>query len=650
VISLAALAPRVYLGITQQVDFDGYWHVFIAGQDRWKIFWREYQINPHPLLSYLLLRLSLWFGRSALVFRAVPILSGVGSIFITGKITEKLSLWPYTPAIAALAYGFALPSILLSIEVRGYMLCVCFMLASFYYFLAILDGHSHWKSRILFAVFAMLSISSHYFALFYVLACGLVAAAFDLPSWRKKSLKRVVLDLATFLPVAAFGGLSYYGHGQRRAVVQNHLIDFYFQPGRGEPLNAFLFRNAQYLFNLFSPVEVKTPAYFVIVLVGLALSAAFAVYLIRRPLLENTRAAAMALTSALILGGIIVGGITGRYPFGGFLRHQFILFPFAVMFGCVLLDRSAKAISNRRLKTALLLTVVLAVIAASAAQFYRFPRVATVMCTDEMNRFSEVFPSPSTVYLDDFSLYIFFAHHLDWNWHFLVSNAAVPTTDIYRVSKGTQQVLVVWDRSRWSVDLRDSAFYRDLAAVMRAQELRSIETFTIHDRSVPTMAESNSAIESRIKGLATAAGLCVNKPGFVTTDNAYVEFTDGPCGSNPQSPQPSVERTAETPPSTGGKNATITADPNPIVVCDGSSVGVTKLTWTSTGATTVEVHVNSPSGDLLARGGPNGTATTGKWVTYKTVFYLQDVSDGKSLTRDNTLATLAAKLTSAGCQ
>ena len=68
------------------------------------------------------------------------------------------------------------------------------------------------------------------------------------------------------------------------------------------------------------------------------------------------------------------------------------------------------------------------------------------------------------------------------------------------------------------------------------------------------------------------------------------------------------------------------------------------------GATTVEVHVNSPSGDLLARGGPNGTATTGKWVTYKTVFYLQEVSDGKSLPRDNTLATLAIKLTSAGCQ
>src|SRR6266496_1900406 len=235
-ISLAALAPRVYLGITQQVDFDGYWHVFIAGQDRWKIFWREYQINPHPLLSYLLLRISLWFGRSALVFRAVPILSGVGSIFIVGKITEKISLWRYTPVIAALAYGFALPSILISIEVRGYMLCVFFVLASFYYFLAILDGHSQWKSRILFAVFALLGINSHYFALFYVFACGLVAAAFDLLSWRKESLKRVVLDLVTFLPVAAVGGLLYYAHAQRRAVLQNHLIDFYFQPGRGEQL------------------------------------------------------------------------------------------------------------------------------------------------------------------------------------------------------------------------------------------------------------------------------------------------------------------------------------------------------------------------------------------------------------------------------
>src|SRR5437870_3439409 len=70
---------------------------------------------------------------------------------------------------------------------------------------------------------------------------------------------------------------------------------------------------------------------------------------------------------------------------------------------------------------------------------------------------------------------------------------------------------------------------------------------------------------------------------------------------------------ASLPPSTS-KNATITADPNPIQVCDGSGTGITKLNWTSVGPALVEVHVNSPNGDLLARTGANGTASTGKWV------------------------------------
>ncbi|PYS67055.1 MAG: hypothetical protein DMF73_20220 [Acidobacteria bacterium] len=114
-----------------------------------------------------------------------------------------------------------------------------------------------------------------------------------------------------------------------------------------------------------------------------------------------------------------------------------------------------------------------------------------------------------------------------------------------------------------------------------------------------------------------------------------------PTPSNPKAPAP---------PSTGAKNATITADPNPIQVCDGSGAGVTKLTWTSVGFGVVEVHVNSPNGDLLARTGANGTATTAKWVTDGMIFYLQDVSGGKSLTPENTLATFTAKVTSAGCQ
>jgi hypothetical protein len=91
----------------------------------------------------------------------------------------------------------------------------------------------------------------------------------------------------------------------------------------------------------------------------------------------------------------------------------------------------------------------------------------------------------------------------------------------------------------------------------------------------------------------------------------------------------------------------ITANPNPIQVCDGSGLGITTLSWTSTGTSVVEVHLDEPGGMLLASSGPSGTVTTGKWVGNATQFFLQDASGGFPLRPENTLATVTVYLT--GC-
>jgi 4-amino-4-deoxy-L-arabinose transferase-like glycosyltransferase len=270
-ITLVAAVPRIYRGATDHIDFDGYWHVFIAMQDNWEIFKEEYRANWHPPLYYLLLKVSLWFGRSALIYRAVSILAGVAAVFVIGKIVEKLSLRRATPAIAALAYGFALPSIMVSVEARSYMLCVFFVLASFYYFLDILDGHRHARARIGFAIFAMCAVASHYSAFFYVSACVLIAAALDVRLFRRPFAERLVLDLATFLPLGGFVAWLYYTHVRGFGRASGHLGEFYFVPGV-ESLSAFLLRNAQNLFNSFSPVSIETPVWFMAVLSGLILA------------------------------------------------------------------------------------------------------------------------------------------------------------------------------------------------------------------------------------------------------------------------------------------------------------------------------------------------------------------------------------------
>ena len=95
----------------------------------------------------------------------------------------------------------------------------------------------------------------------------------------------------------------------------------------------------------------------------------------------------------------------------------------------------------------------------------------------------------------------------------------------------------------------------------------------------------------------------------------------------------------------GGVQPTITASPNPIPVAAGQ-LGTTTLSWYAPLATTVEIHVGSPTGPAFALGGSQGSGTTGPWVTNGMTFYLQNVTDGLPLTSSNTLATVTVALTS----
>ncbi len=87
------------------------------------------------------------------------------------------------------------------------------------------------------------------------------------------------------------------------------------------------------------------------------------------------------------------------------------------------------------------------------------------------------------------------------------------------------------------------------------------------------------------------------------------------------------------------------AEPAQIVQPDHSGLGITELVWNAQAGTAVEIHVNSPSGPLFTRGGSSGRAVTPKWVKNGMEFFLQDVTDAKRLTPENTLAIVQVEVT-----
>ena len=530
-VSLVAAVPRFYLGATQFIEYDGYWHVFVATQDDWRQFYQEYQANFHPPLFYLLLKVAMWFGHTPLVYRSISLLTGVAAVFVTGKIAERFSFNRYTPVVAALAYGVALPSIIISCEVRSYMLSVFFMLVSFYYFLDVLQepGEAQTKSRTLFAVSAILAGYSHYGAFLYICACAVAAGVFDIFLFRRNLWARLARDAATFTSIAAALAYVYLTHGQPHAVVAEHLRSRYF-PSSHESLSVFLIRNSHDLFNWFSPLPVASGTPFGLVFAALIFAGGCLVYLIRRlSQAENGRAAATVLTSALLLSIMMAGGVFGKYPYGGELRQQFFLFPFAILCAAILLDRIAAAVRPRP-ASALVLSAVAAIMVSWSIAFAQYPKVHTELGTAQMNPFRKAFPAPAAVYVDQFNLINFFIHYHDWHWQFVGQSRAVPAISTYRVSRANQSFLLLRDLSRWNLDFSEQALYTDLAKCIREQQVPSLTVFYTRQQAQAVTIQEEPALGRRILALAATDSLCVSNLK-VEGIAVYADFKAGRCAT-----------------------------------------------------------------------------------------------------------------------
>jgi hypothetical protein len=89
--------------------------------------------------------------------------------------------------------------------------------------------------------------------------------------------------------------------------------------------------------------------------------------------------------------------------------------------------------------------------------------------------------------------------------------------------------------------------------------------------------------------------------------------------------------------------ASITASPNPIHVVAGAD-GATTISWNAPTAQIIQVRIGSPTGALFTDNFNSGSMQTAAWVTNGMTFYLQDVTNGKPLTSQNTLATLVVSV------
>lgn len=277
--------------------------------------WRASLVDPHPPMQFLVLRLLREFGDAPLLMRAMSLAPGVASIvalYFLGKEAQGRAAGLVMANIGAFAPG----AVVLSQALRPYSMNAFFTaLALVFFFRLLRQGPGRGRGNALgYSLFMALSMLTHYSAVMYVSACGLVWAAAVL---FRKSGTRAYAELALAqAPLAAIGLFLYFTHVTKMSffhevLVHGWLADFF--PDSPAGFLAALLGYHQWLFT-------RPLASWTLALAGLGLAA----------LALGKRKEALA---AGLLVAAAAMGLAWReiYPMGH-TRHSFSLFPVTALF------------------------------------------------------------------------------------------------------------------------------------------------------------------------------------------------------------------------------------------------------------------------------------------------------------------------------
>jgi hypothetical protein len=469
VVSVVAAAV-IRVAAHQYIEYDGWWHIFISRSDSWRNFYIDSQNTAHPPLYFLLLRTFSFLGTSRLAYRAVSIIAGLVAVFMVGKIAERITASRAIGALAAAGFGLSATNVVMSCEVRAYTLATAFMLVALYFYLRIVSLRGGLSDALGFSAAVIAGMLSLYAAAFFYVAavCTPLVIALFRPAYRHALISyfrtRWILP-ATLAAPAAVLGVAYRYRIRLWAHPLNYMPQFYFDPGRGT-WPAFVLNGVMREFNLFSPFAVTSQQ--MALPLAMALLSVAMVMLIVTLRARRVETAVPVVTLVLLIAQILSASLLQRFPFGGELRHQFLIFPFVIL-GLFSVAGVVERPAARHVILATL-TILAAVNAISGA--LRFSVQPEDLFSSEVARFRQVALPAAAVYADEFSTIGLFSQYHDWKWHFAGSDG--PNTLDYNVTKDGMSLNVVRVRNQWNLQPFDERLYRDLRRTMDRLHIRSV--------------------------------------------------------------------------------------------------------------------------------------------------------------------------------
>lgn len=525
-VAFASLGAMLIFGSAAHIEYDGYWHLFIDSQDRWRMFITEYRNDAHPILYHLVLWVLVRLGHAALLYRSASIVPAAIAVYLLGRIAERLCINRRVALLAAAAYGFSWVMLGINIDVRSYALCLAFVLAAFLQYVELFVGSFNDapnRSMVRFAVYASLAIATEYYAVFFWLACLVMFAvnaairpsSLRFPRPWAKGNRRAAL-IAACLPLLTIG-YFYRTHIRYQPRTYDHVSDYYWKavpsPSVPSVVSAaqFVLRNLRSDLNFVLPMPLPSLRW---MLAFLLITISMAVYLFAtaRGSIPKRAAALPLFILVLLLCQIAAGGVLDLYPFGGFDRQQSIFFPFAFLSCFVLLDLVLQKLNWQWGQNAVAGTITLLIAGSFVARWHTAwsqRRPDELACREYTTFKAKLAPAPGQ-YIDQFTLILFYIYTRDWHWHFKRHLYEPGRIDEYQLtSPAGQQLTLLRNPDYWNFDLRSAQVYHELFRSLHDAGLERANIFLVKQAKGPFSATGISSEEETIAELAWQSGLTV---------------------------------------------------------------------------------------------------------------------------------------------
>lgn len=505
--------PLVILGVVASVvysiaarsvfvDYDGYWHVFIATLSDSSEMYREIVANAHPPLFYFLLRPFALFGDTPLAYRLVSIAAAVAMIAVISGLFRTLRVGWWSSLTGVVLWTFSGVVLVMALEVRSYMLAAFFTVMALLAWLKSTTGgrrSAKWNS--IFALAATLAVGTHYSSVFAVLAVVIVTAGSLLVSRSARLQMSIGLALALTLPCAVFAAL-FVSHPFLRSSEIDYMAAFYYQPQQ-QSFFHFVATNTYNVVKLFAPIDPGPAGALIIV----ALFAALLVSaLFLRPAAERRAFALYAAAVCVQVVLLVIAASAKKYPFGGVLRHQFFLFTPAVICLIAALDTLLARI-HREVLIATNVVLCSAALLHFAITFVALRENSVDPRQRELTTYFQSFAPVRAAYADKYSFMRVYAHlaRHDWEYRGRISDA--PHVAWFTLKEGDSVVAEVFrDTGRWNIDFSDPAVYNDVKV---SAKTTASETIDIVALSSGRVRDTSGSFRGAAETAASASGFDV---------------------------------------------------------------------------------------------------------------------------------------------